>query len=124
MTTKSEPSALATAFTCRCPRCGGSPLFQQLLNLRPACTNCGLDYKFFDTGDGPAVFVIFLLGALMMGGALYVEFGYEPPAWVHFVLWGLLTPILAIFLLRFMKALLIAAQYKHKAEEGRLKDDQ
>lgn len=122
MTTQSEPSSLSTALTCRCPRCGKSPLFQQLLNLRPSCGACGLDYTFIDTGDGPAVFVIFILGALIMGGALYVEFGYAPPVWVHVVLWGLLTPLLAIFLLRFMKALLIVLQYKHKAEEGRLQD--
>ncbi len=90
--------------------------------MRPNCSGCGLDYNFIDTGDGPAVFVIFLLGALMMAGALYVEFGFSPPFWVHVMLWGLLTPLLAVILLRFMKALLIALQYKHKAEEGRLKD--
>jgi len=83
-----------------------------------------LDYTFIDTGDGPAVFVIFLLGALMMGSALFVEFSFSPPAWVHVVLWGLLTPVLAVILLRFMKALLIALQYKHKAEEGRLENDE
>ncbi len=124
MTKKTEPSTLYSAFMGRCPRCGQGPLFHQLLNLRSACSGCGLDYKFIDTGDGPAVFVIFLLGALMMGGVLYVEFGFEPPVWVHVVLWGLLTPILAVVLLRFMKALLIALQYKHKAEEGRLEDGQ
>ena len=122
MTINTEPSVLYSALTCRCPRCGQGALFHQLLNLRPSCSRCGLDYKFIDTGDGPAVFVIFLLGALMMGGALFVEFGFSPPVWVHVVLWGLLIPILAVVLLRFMKALLIALQYKHKAEEGRLKD--
>lgn len=113
---------LQSALTCRCPRCGKGPLFYQLLNLRDNCSACDLDYKFIDTGDGPAVFVIFILGALVMGGALYVEFGYSPPFWVHALLWGVLTPLLAIVLLRFMKALLIALQYKHKAEEGRLED--
>jgi uncharacterized protein (DUF983 family) len=43
--------------------------------------------------------------------------------WVHVVLWGLLTPLLAFFLLRLLKATLIALQYKHKAEEGRLAPD-
>ena len=43
--------------------------------------------------------------------------------WVHVVLWGLLTPLLAFFLLRVLKATLIALQYKHKAEEGRLAHD-
>ena len=54
------------------------------------------------------------------GGALWVEFRIGPPWWVHVVLWGLLTPLLAFFLLRALKALLIALQFKHKAQEGRL----
>lgn len=117
-----EPSVMTSALTCRCPRCGVGLLFRQLLNMRASCSGCGLDFGHFDPGDGPAVFVIFVLGALMMGGALYVEFGYAPEVWVHVVLWGLLTPLLAIILLRFTKALLIALQFRHKAEEGRLKN--
>jgi uncharacterized protein (DUF983 family) len=79
-----------------------------------------LSYAFADAGDGPAVFAIFILGFLILGGALLVEFKLGPPVWVHFLAWGLLTPILAFFLLRSLKATLIALQYKHKAEEGRL----
>lgn len=122
-TSDARPSPLKTAITCQCPRCGKAPLFKQLLNMRDGCTHCGLDYKFVDTGDGPAVFVIFLLGIVILGGALFVEFTYYPPPWVHFVLWGFLTPALAILFLRFMKAGLIALQFKHQAEEGRLADD-
>ena len=124
MSSQSETSVLHASLACRCPRCGNGRLFKQLLNLRENCSHCGLDYRFIDTGDGPAVFVIFLLGIVILGGALYVEFGFEPPVWVHVALWGLLTPLLAIVLLRFMKALLIALQFKHQAEEGRLEDDQ
>jgi uncharacterized protein (DUF983 family) len=39
---------------------------------------------------------------------------------VHAVLWGALTPLIALALLRFLKAGLIALQFRHKAEEGRL----
>jgi len=91
-----------------------------VLELRDNCEGCGLSYRFIDTGDGPAVFAIFILGFLVLGLALYVEFTYEPAVWVHIVLWGALTPLLALGLLRFLKALLIALQFKHKAEEGRL----
>ena len=89
----------------------------------PACERCGLDYRFIDTGDGPAVFAIFILGFLILGGALYVEFTFEPPVWVHVVLWGALTPLIALVLLRFLKAMLIALQYRNKAEEGRIARD-
>ena len=80
----------------------------------------GWTYKFVETGDGPAVFAIFILGFLMSRGALIAEFKFGVPWWMHVLLWGVLTPLVAILLLRFLKALLIALQFKHKAEEGRL----
>jgi uncharacterized protein (DUF983 family) len=43
-----------------------------------------------------------------------------PPWWVHVVLWGIATPLLALALLRLLKATLIALQFRNKAEEGRL----
>ena len=116
-------SPLYAAVLARCPRCGKGRLFKNLLEMRQECDHCGLDYRFIDTGDGPAVFAIFILGFLICGLALYVEFTYEPAVWVHIVLWGALTPIIAIVLLRFIKSMLIALQYRHKAEEGRIARD-
>lgn len=116
-------SPVYAAITARCPRCGKGPLFKNVLELRDACDHCGLNYRFIDTGDGPAVFGIFILGFLVCGAALYVEFTFEPPTWVHFLLWGIGTPLIALALLRFLKALLITLQYRNRAEEGRLADD-
>lgn len=113
-------SPLANAVKARCPRCGKGPLFKNLLEMRERCSSCGLDYKFVDTGDGPAVFAILLLGFIVAGSAVYTELVYEPPVWVHVVLWGTLTPLLAVGFLRFLKALLISLQFRNKAEQGRL----
>lgn len=119
----SAVSPVMAGLSCKCPRCGQGPLFIQVLNMRERCDHCGLDYKFVDTGDGPAVFAIFILGFLVVGGALIAEFKFGVPFWAHILLWGILTPLLAVFLLRFLKATLIALQYKNKAEEGRLSKD-
>ena len=116
-------SILAAGLKARCPRCGKGALFLKGLVLRDRCRSCGLSYAFVDSGDGPAVFAIFILGFLILGGALLVEFKLNPPVWVHIVLWGLLTPLFAFFLLRVLKSTLIAVQYRHKAEEGRLAID-
>jgi uncharacterized protein (DUF983 family) len=116
-------SPVYAAVMARCPRCGRGPLFKNVLEMRDSCDRCRLDYRFIDTGDGPAVFAIFILGFLICGAALYVEFTFEPPTWVHLVLWGLGTPLIALGLLRFLKALLIALQYRNKAEEGRIARD-
>jgi uncharacterized protein (DUF983 family) len=112
-------SVLAAGLKGRCPRCGEGALFRRGLVLREKCDSCGLSYAFADSGDGPAVFAIFILGFLILGGALLVEFKLGPPVWVHVLLWGILTPLLAFVLLRVLKATLIALQFKHKAEQGR-----
>lgn len=116
-------SVVAAGLKGRCPRCGRGPLFRNGLTLRERCESCRLSYAFADSGDGPAVFAIFILGFLILGGALLLEFKVGPPVWVHVVLWGIATPLLAFFLLRVLKATLIALQYKHKAEEGHLASD-
>jgi len=113
-------SPIQAGLTCRCPRCGKGPLFVNVLGVPRRCDECGLDYRFIDTGDGPAVFAILILGLLVLGGALWVEFTFAPPTWVHVVLWGLGTPLAALGLLRVIKATLIALQFRHKAGEGRI----
>jgi uncharacterized protein (DUF983 family) len=117
------PSALAAGLFARCPRCGVGALFKRGLVLGDRCERCGLSYAFADSGDGPAVFATFLLGFVVLGGALLLEFKVGPPLFVHVLMWGAVTPVLAFFLLRVLKATLIALQYKHKAEEWRFGRD-
>lgn len=114
--------ALRAGLLGRCPRCGEGHLFESPLTLkvRERCEVCGLSNGFADSGDGPAVFVIIILGFLIMGAALIVEFKLSPPLWVHMVLWGPIALLLGFGLLRPMKATLIALQYRNRAEEGRL----
>jgi uncharacterized protein (DUF983 family) len=115
-----EPSVIKAALTCRCPACGEGKLFQGFLTLRPRCEKCGLDYNFVDAGDGPAVFIILAAGFIVVFAALVVEFTYQPPFWLHAVLWLPLILAVTLLPLRPTKALLIALQYRHKAAEGRL----
>ena len=88
--------------------------------MRDRCNACGLDYKFVDTGDGPAVFIILLAGFIVVFCALIVEVIYRPPFWLHAVLWIPLILLVTLAPLRPMKSLLVALQYHHKASEGRL----
>lgn len=119
------PSLLQSALrglACRCPRCGVGRLFAGFLTLRPRCEACGLDYSFIDAGDGPAVFVIMIAGAIVVACALIVEVKYEPPFWVHAALWLPLILATTLLPLRAMKSLLIALQFHHKAAPGELVD--
>jgi uncharacterized protein (DUF983 family) len=106
-------SVARAAFACRCPRCGEGPLFTGLLTVRPACASCGLDFSGEDAADGPAVFVIFFLGLVVVGLAAVVELKFAPPIWVHMVLWTPLILIGGILMLRPLKAGMIALQYRH-----------
>ncbi len=113
-------SVARAALLGRCPRCGQGSLFHGYLKVAHACPSCGLDYAAFDAGDGPMVFVILIVGAIVCGSALFVEVAYQPPYWVHAALWIPLVFILTFALLRLAKGLLLVLQYKHKAGEGRL----
>lgn len=105
---------------CACPRCGQGKLFDGLIKVRPQCRQCGLDYSFADSGDGPAVFVILIIGFVVVGLALWMEVNYNPPLWLHFLLWIPLTIGLSLWLLRVLKALLIALQYRNNARHGEI----
>ena len=107
----------------KCPRCGQGKLFDGFLGIRKSCSACGLDYSFADSGDGPAVFVIMLVGFIVVALVLFVELAYQPPIWLHLILWLPLTVLLAGGSLRPLKGLMIALQFRHKAEEGRLDQD-
>ncbi|CCE05655.1 conserved hypothetical protein [Bradyrhizobium sp. STM 3843] len=108
--------------TCRCPRCGQGKLFSGFLTLRKRCEACDLDYAFIDTGDGPAIFIMMIAGAVVVFAALIVEVKYQPPFWVHAALWLPLILVTTLLPLRAMKSLLIALQFHHKAAPGRLVD--
>jgi uncharacterized protein (DUF983 family) len=112
-------SPFRTGLACRCPRCGNGRLFEGFLGVRPRCEACGLDYAFADSGDGPAVFVIFLAGMIVVGSALIVELLYEPPLWLHALLWAPLILATTLLPLRPMKGLMIALQYHHDAAAAR-----
>lgn len=115
-----EADAVSAGLAGRCPRCGEGKLFDGFLTLKKECSACTLDYVFADAGDGPAVFVILLAGFFVVGLALYTEITYEPPMWVHMVIFLPLTLITCLGMLRPLKGLAIGLQFRNKAEQGRL----
>ncbi|HHG90575.1 MAG TPA: DUF983 domain-containing protein [Devosia sp.] len=111
-------SAIATGLAGRCPRCARGALFEGFLTPVPSCESCGLDLGFADSGDGPAIFIIFVVGFIVVGLALVVDVFFSPSMAVHLALWIPLTVVLAIALLRPFKGILISLQYRHDAGEG------
>ena len=95
--------SIMTGLAGHCPRCHKGSLFSGFLNLRKQCPECGLDYSFADSGDGPAIFVILISGFIVVGAALITEVIYQPPFWLHAVLWLPLILATTLLPLRAMK---------------------
>ena len=110
---------ISAGIACRCPNCGEGPLFGGFLKVRPRCEACGLDLAKADSGDGPAVFIILIVGAIVSACALVTEVAVRPPIWVHMLLWLPLTLILSLALMRPFKGVMIALQFHNKASEAR-----
>lgn len=108
----------------RCPNCGEGNLFAGFLKIAKSCHVCGQDYSFADSGDGPVVFVILVIGFIVLGLALWLEVNFQPPLWLHLIIAIPLALILSLILVRWLKAVLITLQFKHKAASGRIDDDQ
>ncbi|TFI58910.1 DUF983 domain-containing protein [Sphingomonas parva] len=117
-----EPSPFSSALFGLCPRCGARTLYEGPTGFAPTCRACGLDYAAFNVGDGPAAFLILIVGALVTGAAIALELGASPPFLVHVLLWVPLTAVLVIGSLRLAKGLLLALEYRHRAHEGRSVD--
>ena len=115
----SRASPLRAAIDGQCPRCGERTLFDGSVSFAAKCRACGLDLSSFNVGDGPAAFLIFIVGAITVVGALVVDGAFSPPWWVHLV-WIPVATALTIGGLRASKAWLLAQEYRHRAREGRI----
>ena len=104
---------------CRCPNCGEGPLFAGFLKVTPRCEACGYDLSAADSGDGPAVFIILVVGFIACFGILITEVSLQPPIWVLLVTWLPVAAVLMLVLIRPFKGVMLAMQFHHKASEHR-----
>ena len=104
---------------CRCPECGTGRLFKGFLTLAPKCEVCGLDYSFADPADGPAFFVMMIMGVPATAFGVWFELAFEPAVWLHLVTTLPFMLLTCVPPIRPLKGMLVASQYVHKAEEAR-----
>lgn len=116
-----RPPAIPTGLRGHCPRCGKGHMFRGFLAFRPACEVCGQDFTHFDSADGPAFFVMSIVGTIVVGIALWMEVTYEPPIWVHALVAVSLSVGLSLALVRPIKGVLASVQFRNKAEQGRFR---
>jgi uncharacterized protein (DUF983 family) len=114
-----EASPVVSALRGDCPRCGAHTLFDGWVAFARRCRSCDLDFAEFNVGDGPAAFLIFIVGTITVVAALVVDGLFSPPWWVHLV-WLPVAAALTIVGLRVSKAWLLAQECRHRAREGRI----
>jgi len=113
------PSLAAAASEGLCPRCGARTLFSGIASFASGCRSCGLDFSSYNVGDGPAAFLILIVGAIVAVGAILFDLLVVPPWWAHLI-WLPIGAGLTIWGLRIGKAALLYQEHKHRAGEGRL----
>ena len=101
----------------RCPRCHQGRLYKSWLEIADNCSECGLYYAAREQGDGPASVSVLFVGALVAITASIVEIKFEPPFWLHAVLWVPLIIIVSLRSLKFVKAALVAMQYQYRKDD-------
>jgi len=118
LTARAPVSPWAAGLKLRCPQCGEGKVFASYLRFRDTCAACGADFKAADAGDGPAVFVILIVGAIVAPLLIVLQFGLDLPGWLALTITMIAAIVLCLAILPPFKALLFALQWKHKAREA------
>lgn len=113
------PNPVIAGLKARCPQCGEGALFCGFLKVCDRCEACGADLSRADSGDGPVVFILLIVGAIGCFGLLFTEFTFHPPVWLQLIIWLPLMGLMTLGALRPFKAILIALQFRNRAAEAR-----
>jgi uncharacterized protein (DUF983 family) len=116
-TSRHHASLPVVALHGSCPRCGKGKLFDGFIKIAEKCNVCGLGFAGHDTGDGPAFFIILPLCLIVAGSALWVDVTFAPPMWVHLMLWPVFILGVTAAVMRPIKAVMVALQYRHRDVE-------
>lgn len=108
---KGQPGLGQAALFGLCPKCGAKTPFAGWTAFAPRCRACGLDLARYNVGDGPAAFLILIVGALVVGLAIWLELAFSPPWWLHAILWLPLIVGGIVGGLRLAKAALLHSEY-------------
>ncbi len=113
-----DTKLIKNALKCGCPKCGVGPIFPHKLTLdvKDTCPSCGLNIKKQDSGDGPAVFLIFILGFILTPLALWLASVADIPLWLHAIIWTFAAIIICIFAMQPLKAYVMGLNYKYRGE--------
>lgn len=120
---KGQSGLVQAALFGECPACGSRTLFAGWVRFAARCRACGHDFSSYNVGDGPAAFLILVIGALVCALALVLQVRLSPPFWVHILLWVPITSALVLLSLRVSKAAMLIHEARAEVREGKIADD-
>ena len=94
-----------------CPSCGEGAIFGAYLKVNDSCPRCGEELHHHRADDAPPYFTMLIVGHIVVGSMLAVEFALAPPMWMQMIAWPVLAVALCLVLLPVVKGALIGLQW-------------
>ena len=88
------------------------------MQLEDRCDSCGLQLSELNAADGPAFFAMSFVGILVAFAALFAEVAFQPPVWLHLLIWFPTIAVLCLLLLRPIKGVMVALTFRHRGVQG------
>jgi len=104
------------ALSGKCPRCGAVSLFEAPARVAISCDQCGLLLAELERGGRLAGVVTILVAVALIVVALGVDIALQPPFWLQVMVWGPVTVVVVIGVLRLFKTVLLYRQYELQCE--------
>jgi uncharacterized protein (DUF983 family) len=103
--------ALWRGWRRRCPACGGAPLMEGFLTVRPVCPVCNTELFHHRADDGPAWATMLITGHIMAPLMIAVFVAFRPAAWVLALGFSAVFTALSLWLLPRLKGCFVAVQW-------------
>lgn len=89
-------------------------MFRAYLKVRDECPHCGEALHHQQADDGPAYFVILIVGHLVLPAAVAWQVMVWPPIWLYLTVTGTVTIALSLWLLPRVKGAIVGIQWANR----------
>ncbi|MEO8756829.1 MAG: DUF983 domain-containing protein [Devosia sp.] len=98
----------------RCPHCGQGHLFRAYLKVADKCAVCDEEFSHHRADDMPPYLAILIVGHLIVGLMLELQFHAEIAPWVYLVTMVPAAAILPLVLLPPIKGAVVGLQWANR----------
>jgi uncharacterized protein (DUF983 family) len=103
--------AIFNGMKLRCPHCGKGHLFRSYLKVADKCEVCGEELFHHRADDMPPYIAILIVGHLIVGLMLELEFHFAIEPWVYLVTMVPAALILPLVMLPSIKGAIVGLQW-------------